>query len=125
MEKDGLYSIEYVLSEDVDLLRTWIRQVENSIATRERLSENAISQLQEGVIALEKSYDKINIWAAGYNPSIDRVKTDTRAQINMLKDKARNEGVGFWKDIIGAEKELRLLLSAYSKARWRKNLMEM
>lgn len=115
--------IERILSQDADMLRKWIAEVESRIKARTRLTKKFMHRLETDIDSLERKERNLEIWGPGYKSSIDKMRTDVRTQINILKGEARNHEVNFWRDVSGLEKELRQLLQAYSKARLRSDLL--
>ena len=117
--------VDRILAEDVELLRKWIREIESKIESRTDLTRDLMRQLGEDIGKLERKDELLSIWGPGYKQSIDRTRSELQGQINILKNEARNQELNFWKDVTALEKELRILLQAYAKAKRKKDLMDL
>jgi hypothetical protein len=124
MKKDSIDRLERILYQDVELLRTWILEIQSKLDSRKEIARKTMAEIGKDIENLESKYEKIRFWAAGYLPSVDRTKTEIQEQIDVLKNQARMEEVRFWDDTSRLEKELRLLVHAYERAKWKKDMME-
>jgi DNA repair exonuclease SbcCD ATPase subunit len=122
MKKESLDGLERILY-DVETIRTWISDIQSKLESRKEIAKKLMSEIGEDIEKLESKYEKVQFWSPGYNASIDKMKTEIQDEINSLKNHARNEEVRFWDDTSRLEKELRLLVHAYEKAKWRKEMM--
>ena len=61
---------------------------------------------------------------AGYRPSIDRTREELRSRMHILKAEARNTELNFWKDTTALEKELRILVAAYERAKRKREILD-
>lgn len=115
--------IDRILTDDVDLLRKWIKEVQAKIKSRTDMTKDFMRHLGRDISDLQGKEEEIEFWSPGYKSSIDKMRSDLRSQINILKSEARNHEVNFWRDVSGLEKELRMLLQAYNKAKLKRDLM--
>jgi len=125
MNHDPNDIVDRILAEDVELLKKWIREIESKIQSRTELTRELMHQLGEDIEKLERRDENLSIWGPGYKQSIDRTRSELRNQINILKNEARNQELNFWRDVTALEKELRILLQAYTRAKRKKDLMDM
>lgn len=117
--------VDRILTDDIELLKKWIKEVESKIESRTQLAREMMFQLGKDIGMLKGLEEELSIWGPGYRPSIDRTRDELRSQINILKNDARNQEVLFWKDVSALEKELRILVQAYEKAKRKKDLMDL
>jgi len=124
VEHESLNVLEESLYQDVELTKGWIRDLAFEIRSRRKLGEKNLSQLQKDISRLEVVYQRVSVFAPGYNPSIDRTRDALRTQIGILREQLRNEEVAMWRDVLPLEKEMRALVQAYTRARWTQQMME-
>jgi hypothetical protein len=116
--------VDRILTEDLELLRKWIKEIESKIQSRTQLTRDMMYHLGKDIGMLQGFAEDLSIWGPGYKSSIDRTRSDLRSQVNILKNEARNQEIVFWRDITGLEKELRMLQQAYARAKRKKDLMD-
>jgi len=116
--------VDRILTEDLELLRKWIKEIESKIQSRTQLTRDMMYHLGKDIGMLQAFEEDLSIWGPGYKSSIDRTRSDLRSQINILKNEARNQEIVFWRDVTGLEKELRMLQEAYARAKRKKDLMD-
>ena len=116
--------VDRILTEDLELLRKWIKEIESKIQSRTQLTRDMMYHLGKDIGMLQGFEEDLSIWGPGYKSSIDRTRSDLRSQINILKNEARNQEIVFWRDVTGLEKELRMLQEAYARAKRKKDLMD-
>jgi hypothetical protein len=122
MNDEPIDIVDRILTEDIELLKKWIKEIESKIQSRTQLTKDLMRQLGEDIQMLERRDETLEIWGPGYKQSIDRARSELRSQINILKNEARNQEVSFWRDVTSLEKEFRILLQAYSRAKRKKDL---
>ena len=116
--------VDRILTEDLELLRKWIKEIESKIQSRTQLTRDMMYHLGKDIGMLQGFEEDLSIWGPGYKSSIDRTRSELRSQVNILKNEARNQEIVFWRDVTGLEKELRMLQEAYARAKRKKDLMD-
>jgi hypothetical protein len=124
MNDEPIDIVDRILTEDIELLRKWIKEIESKIQSRTQLTKDLMRQLGEDIQMLERRDERLEIWGPGYKQSIDRVRSELRGQINLLKNETRDTELNFWRDVTALEKELRILLQAYARAKRKKDLVD-
>jgi hypothetical protein len=125
MADEPIDIVDRILTEDIELLRKWIKEIESKIQSRTDLTKDLMRQLGEDIEKLESKDEGLSIFGPGYRPSVDRTRETLRREIDLLKNQARDQEASFWRDATALEKELRMLLQAYAKAKRKKDLMDL
>lgn len=116
--------VDKILASDVEQLRNSIEELQAKIEERKDIAKDILRTLNDDIVELTYKEERLGIYGPGYRSSIDKMKSDFRGQIGILKKEAANQEVAYWRDATALEKELRILLSAYEKAKRKKELLD-
>lgn len=93
-----------------------LRQLEHELYVREKLHDQAISQLNYQITEAAHSLERFSGWGVGYNRGVDQKRVELEHRLDTLRREKRTSRLRFWEDTVCLRGQLRELRTQYETA---------
>lgn len=121
-QRRGADPLSQYLEASVEHARRALRQFEHEVYVREKLHEQAISQIDYQITEAAHSLTKFKGVAAGYNRGVDNARLSLEHQLDSLRREKRAARLRFWDDLVTLRDRVRELRRQYETAKGRSQL---